>query len=217
MINGVFSSGEYPRKTGMGSHMNQNYPIIVGITGASGATYGIKLLKTLRALSIPSHLIISKPAALTIATETDYSLQDVQNLATHYENVTDIGAVISSGSYKTRGMIIAPCSGRTMAAIAAGLEDNLITRAASVVLKERRKLVLLFRETPLHNIHIENMLKLSNMGAIIAPPVPAFYNKPKSIDDIVSHTIGRLLDLFDIDVPELKRWGHCPLTIDIDA
>ena len=180
--------------------------IIVGISGSSGAIYGIKLLEMLRELKIESHLIISKAATLTINAETDYSLQDIKNIANYSYNPSDIGACISSGSFKVDGMIIAPCSMKTLSAIAHGYEDNLIARAASVVMKEQRKLVLMARETPLHAIHLENMLKLSRTGAIISPPMPAFYNRPTSIDEIIIHSLTRILDLFDLDTNLIKRW-----------
>jgi 4-hydroxy-3-polyprenylbenzoate decarboxylase len=180
--------------------------IIVGISGASGAIYGIRLLQLLRALKIESHLIISKAASLTITLETDYSLSDVKNLADHVHNISDIGACISSGSFRMDGMIIAPCSMKTLAGIANGYEDNLMIRAASVIMKEQKKLVLMVRETPLHAIALENMLRLSRAGVIISPPVPAFYNKPKTIDQLVDHSLSRVLDLFDIDTSLIKRW-----------
>lgn len=180
--------------------------IIVGISGSSGAIYGIKLLEMLRELKIESHLIISKAASLTINTETDYSLTDIKNMANYSYNPSDIGACISSGSFQVDGMIIAPCSMKTLSAIANGYEDNLIARAASVVMKEQKKLVLMARETPLHAIHLENMLKLSRAGAIISPPMPAFYNRPASIDEIIAHSLTRILDLFDLDTNLIKRW-----------
>lgn len=182
-----------------------NKKIIIGISGASGAMYGIRLLQILRELEIESHLIISKAASLTITTETDYSIQDVKNLADHVHSPSDIGACISSGSFKMDGMIIAPCSMKTLAGIANGYEDNLMIRAASVIMKEQKKLVLMIRETPLHAIHLENMLRLSRAGVVISPPVPAFYNKPKTIDQLVDHSVSRVLDLFDVDT-SIKRW-----------
>lgn len=182
------------------------YKIIIGITGASGAIYGISLLKTLKTLDIESHLIISKSAHLTIATETSFTAKEVTNFADYSYNCGDIGARISSGSFRTNGMIIAPCSMKTLSAIANGFEDNLINRAASVVMKEKRQLALMVRETPLHAIHLENMLKLSRLGVSICPAVPAFYNNPSSIDDLVNHSIARILDLFNIDTNIIKRW-----------
>lgn len=181
--------------------------IIIAITGASGAIYGIRTLEILREIAdIETHLIISKSAQITIAAETDYKLEDVRKLADVSHKFEDIAAACSSGSYKTEGMIIAPCSMRTMSEIATGVTSSLISRSADVVLKEKRKLVLMVRETPLHAGHLENMAKLSNMGAYIYPPVPAFYSKPQSLDDIINHTIGRVLDIFDIDAGLVKRW-----------
>jgi 4-hydroxy-3-polyprenylbenzoate decarboxylase len=180
--------------------------IIVGITGASGSIYGIRLLEELKTLGIESHLVISKIGALNISIETDYKLSDIHNLASKVYNVNDITAPIASGSFKTLGMVIAPCSVKTMSAIATGHADNLIARAADVVLKERRKLVMMVRETPLNLVHLRNMATLTEMGAIIAPPMPAFYNKPQSLDDIVNHSVGRILDLFDIESNLVKRW-----------
>lgn len=180
--------------------------IIIGLSGASGAIYGIRLLEVLKELDIETHLIISKSAQLTIIKETDYSLEYIKKLSSYNYNNNDIGAKISSGSFRTRGMIIAPCSMNTMSSIANGIEDRLIKRAASVILKEKRKLVLMCRETPLNSIHLENMLKLSNSGVIIAPPVPAFYNKPTTLDDIINHSVARVLDLFNIETKLIKRW-----------
>ncbi len=187
--------------------MLEKKKIIVGISGASGAIYGIKLLKMLNELNIESHLIISKAANITINAETDYSLKDVTAMSDFHHNINDISACISSGSFKTDGMIIAPCSMKTLGGLANGIEDNLLIRAASVILKERKKLALMVRETPLHNIHLENMLKLSTAGAFICPAVPAFYNKPKTIDDLVTHSLTRILDLFDVDSSFIKRWN----------
>ena len=181
-------------------------PIIIGISGASGIIYGIRLLETLKKLQLPTHLVITKSAELTRAAETDLSAADLRELADVCYSVADVGAAIASGSFKTRGMIIAPCSMRSLAEIASGVTSNLLTRAADVVLKERRRLVLMVRETPLHSGHLENMLKVSQMGGIIAPPVPAFYNRPQQISDIIDHTVGRVLDLFDIDTGAVKRW-----------
>lgn len=186
--------------------MNEKRKLLIAISGASGAIYGIRLLEVLRQQNIESHLIISKAAYLTVQHETNYSLEQVKNMADYYYNISDISARVSSGSFNNLGMIIAPCSMRTLAAIAVSMEDNLISRSASVTLKERRKLVLMIRETPLHTGHIENMLKISNYGGIIAPPVPAFYDIPKSIDDIINHSISRILDIFGIDTGLIKRW-----------
>lgn len=180
--------------------------IIVGISGASGAIYGIELLKALKACGVETHLVVSKTAQITIAHETDYSLKDVHALASHFHSPNDLAAPISSGSFTTEGMIVAPCSMKSLAEIATGNTTNLLSRAADVVLKERRRLVLLARETPLNSIHLRNMLTLSDMGAIIAPPVPAFYNKPESLEDMVEHTTGRVLDLFALETGRVKRW-----------
>jgi flavin prenyltransferase len=181
--------------------------LIVGITGASGIIYGIRLLEMLTELKVERHLVVSKGAELTRNYESSLSAKELQSLASVSYSYQNIGAAIASGSFKTDGMIIAPCSMKTLAEIATGITTNLISRAADVVLKERRRLVLMVREAPLHSIHLEHMLKLSQLGAIIVPPVPAFYTHPKSIDDIVNHTVGRALDLFDYDVTQIKRWG----------
>jgi len=182
------------------------FPIIVGISGASGAIYGVRLLQALRNAKIPSHLIVSKSAALTLKEEADVTVNQVRELAdVHYAN-GDVGAAVSSGSFKTRGMVIIPCSIRTVSDIAYGTTDSLMSRAADVVLKERRRLVLVVRETPLHAGHLRSLLAATENGAIIMPPVPAFYHKPKTIDDIVNQTVGRCLDLFDIDSGLVKRW-----------
>ena len=181
-------------------------PLIVGISGASGAIYGVRLLQALRRHNIETHLIISKSAAITLKEEMDLSVDDVRALAgTTYSN-SDVGAAVSSGSFKTRGMVIAPCSIRTLSEIAYGTTDNLLSRAADVILKERRRLVLMVRETPLHTGHLRSMVAASENGAIVMPPVPAFYHRPKAIEDIVNQTVGRCLDLFDIDVGLVKRW-----------
>lgn len=182
-------------------------PIIVGISGASGAIYGIELLKALKDLKIETHLVVSKTAQIAIAHETSYSLPQVHGFADHVHSVVDLAASISSGSIKTMGMIIAPCSMRSLAEIATGTSTTLLTRAADVTLKERRRLVIMARETPLHSIHLRNMMTLSEMGAIIAPPVPAFYSKPISLHDMIMHTVGRTLDLFDIEHSLVKRWS----------
>lgn len=180
--------------------------IIVGISGASGAIYGIELLKALKEAKIETHLVISKTAQITIAQETVYSLTQVQEFADHVHPASDLAASISSGSFKTAGMIIAPCSVRSLAEIATGATTTLLTRAADVVIKERRRLVLMVRETPLHSIHLRNMLALADMGVIIAPPLPAFYSKPISLHDMIMHTVGRALDLFDVEHNLIKRW-----------
>jgi len=185
-------------------------PLIVGISGASGAIYGVRLLEVLRKAGVPSHVVISKSAAITLKEEVGISVDDVRQLADVTYPIGDIGAAISSGSFRTRGMVVAPCSVRTVSDIAYGSTDNLITRAADVVLKERRRLVLLVRETPLHTGHLRSMLAVTESGAIIMPPVPAFYHRPKTIDDIVNQTVGRCLDLFDIDAGIVKRWRDAP-------
>lgn len=182
--------------------------IIIGITGATGFVYGIHALKLLKQLNVETHLVITKPAELTREYETDFIKEDVRALADVNYSINDIGAAISSGSFKTLGMLIAPCSVRTMGEIANCVSSNLLTRAADVVLKERRRLVLMLRETPLHTGHIKQMLAVSEMGGVIMPPVPAFYNKPKSLDDMVHHTVVRSLDLFGLDVQGFARWGE---------
>ena len=182
--------------------------LVVGISGASGVIYGIRLLEALRPLPVETHLVMSRSAELTLAYETDLKVAQVQALADVCYPVADVGAAIASGSFKTIGMVIAPCSIRSMAEIATGATSNLLTRAADVVLKERRRLVLMLRETPLHTGHLRNMLALSEMGAIIAPPVPAFYAQPQSTDDIVDHSVGRVADLFGLDTGMVRRWGE---------
>lgn len=189
--------------------MTQGNPqrLVVGITGATGAIFGVRLLEALRGSSVETHLIVSKWGAHTLAQETSYTLDRVRQMATYSYPVNDQGAAVSSGSFLTAGMVIAPCSARTLGAIANGQGDNLIHRAADVVLKERRKLVLLVRETPLNNIHLENMLKLSRMGVTILPPVPAFYNHPQSLEEMVDHVVMRTLDQFGIHTDLAERWG----------
>ena len=180
--------------------------LIVGISGASGIIFGIRMLEVLKKLNIETHLIVSKAAEMTLAYETDFKLKDLRDMAHEFHPMSDIGANISSGSYKTLGMIIVPCSIRSMSEIATGVTGSLMSRAADVVLKDRRRLVLAVRETPLHTGHLRTMTQLSEMGAVIAPIMPAFYNRPKTLDDIIDHTVGRLLDLFDIDAKMVKRW-----------
>jgi 4-hydroxy-3-polyprenylbenzoate decarboxylase len=179
--------------------------LIIGITGASGSIFGVRLLEMLRGTDVETHLVMSRWGARTLVHETDYSPEQVASLATVSHPLTDQGAAIASGSFVTMGMVIAPCSARTLAAIAHGLGDHLVHRAADVVLKERRKLVLAVREAPLHEIHLENMLKLSRMGVVIAPPVPAFYSQPQNIDELVNYTAARLLDQFGIHI-DMARW-----------
>ena len=180
--------------------------LIVGISGASGVIYGIRLLEVLRDSEIESHLVMSRSAEITLAHETDWKIADLRALADVWYPADDIGAALASGSYLTRGMIVAPCSVRSMAEIASGVTSTLLTRAADVVLKERRRLVLMVRETPLHSGHLRNLLALSEMGAVIAPPVPAFYIRPETLDDLVDQSVGRVLDLFGLDLPLVKRW-----------
>ena len=180
--------------------------IIVGITGASGIAYGIRALELLRELKVESHLIMSKSAELTLNYESNMKADDVKALADHVHAIKNVGASIASGSYKTTGMLIAPCSIRTMSEIATGVTSSLMSRAADVVLKERRRLVLMVRETPLHTGHLRTMTSLSEMGAVIAPPVPAFYSKPESLDAMITQTVGRTLDLFDLNSDSVKRW-----------
>ena len=181
-------------------------PLIVGVSGASGAIYAVRMLEVLRRVAVPAHLVVSKSAAITLKEEASMSVEELRALAsTHYLN-TDIGATLSSGSFKTRGMVIAPCSIRTLSEIAYGTTDTLLSRAADVTLKERRRLELMVRETPLHAGHLRAMTAATENGAIIMPPVPAFYHNPQTIDDIVNQTVGRCLDLFDIDSGVVKRW-----------
>jgi 4-hydroxy-3-polyprenylbenzoate decarboxylase len=180
--------------------------IVVGISGASGIVYGVRLLELLRDAGVQTHLVMSKAAEVTAAHELDVKLREIRALATHCHANHDIGAPISSGSFRTIGMIVAPCSVRSMSEIATGATSGLLTRAADVTLKERRRLVLLVRETPLHLGHLRTMAQLAEMGAVIAPPVPAFYAKPRSIADMVDQTLGRVLDLFGIDAGVLRRW-----------
>ncbi len=188
--------------------MTQNQRLIVGITGASGVRYGVRMLEILRDLPVESHLVLSKAAETTLAYETDLKVAQVRALADVVYPVADVGAAISSGSFQTLGMVVAPCSIRSMSEIATGVTSNLLTRAADVVLKERRRLVLMLRETPLHTGHLRSLLALSEMGAVIAPPVPGFYAKPASLDEMVDHTVGRVLDLFGLEAGTVKRWGE---------
>jgi flavin prenyltransferase len=181
--------------------------LIVGLTGATGSIFGVRLLERLRELDVETHLVISRWGARTLTHETPYSREHIESLATVVYPPGDMGATISSGSFKTDGMIVAPCSAKTLAAIAHGFGDNLIHRAADVILKERRRLLLAVREAPLSEIHLENMLKLSRMGAVILPPVPAFYNHPRTIDDLVDHSVARMLDVFGLEVRGAVRWA----------
>src|ERR1700741_4667384 len=184
--------------------------LVVGISGASGTIYGVRLLELLKGTDIETHLVMSKSAEMTLVYETDFKPKDVRALASVNHPAADIGASISSGSFPTIGMIIVPCSIKTMSEIATGVTSSLVSRAADVVLKEKRRLVLAVRETPLHGGHLRTMTTLADVGAVIAPIVPAFYNRPKSVDDIINHTCGRLLDLFGIDTGMVKRWKGGP-------
>src|SRR5262245_10409608 len=181
--------------------------IIVAITGATGTIYGVRILQRLREAGAETHLVISRWGARTLIHETPYSREQVEAMATVSYAPGDMGAAISSGSFRTDGMVIAPCSAKTLAAIAHGFGENLVHRAADVILKERRKLVLMVREAPLSDIHLENMLKLSRMGAVILPPMPAFYNHPRRVDDVVEHSVSRVLDQFGLDVSGAERWS----------
>ncbi|KAE8379987.1 flavo protein [Aspergillus bertholletiae] len=180
--------------------------IIVAMTGATGAILGIRLLERLREMNIETHLVISRWAVETIKYETKYTANDVRALATRCYPVNDAGAAISSGSFQADGMIIVPCSMRTLSAVRTGFADDLICRAADVTLKEKRKLVLVVRETPLSGIHLENMLSLARYGAVIFPPMPAFYTTPETVDDIVTQSVGRMLDMFGLDAGNFERW-----------
>ncbi|GAA4305878.1 UbiX family flavin prenyltransferase [Compostibacter hankyongensis] len=187
-------------------HPTPKRRIIIGISGATGIIYGIRLLQVLREIGVETHLVVTKPGEMTRSYETELSSEELKKLADFNYGVQDMGAAISSGSFKTMGMIVAPCSVKTLSEIANGATGNLLTRAADVVLKERRKLVLLVRESPLHAGHLKSMLAVTENGGIIAPPVPAFYNKPQSVGDIVDYTVGRTLDLFDLEMPGMFRW-----------
>ncbi|WP_281272992.1 UbiX family flavin prenyltransferase [Salinisphaera orenii] len=182
--------------------------MVVGITGASGIVLAIRLLETLRRLDIESHLVMSRAAKMTLRYETDRKAADIHALADVVHAIRDIGAPISSGSFRTLGMIVVPCSMKTLAEVATGVTGTLLSRAADVTLKERRRLVLIPRETPLHAMHLRNMLTVTEMGGVIAPPVPAFYNRPESLDDVVDHLVARALDLFGLDAQLMQRWGE---------
>jgi len=194
------------------SNTNQNLTteapkrLIVGISGASGIVYGVNILRALQAASIETHLVMTESARLTLASEMDLTVKDVEAMATEVHHIKNIGATIASGSFKTMGMVVAPCSIRSLSEIAYGATTSLLSRAADVVLKERRRLVLMVRETPLHIGHLRTMVQATENGAIIMPPVPAFYANPKSLEEMVDHSVGRCLDLFDIDVNLTKRW-----------
>lgn len=180
--------------------------LIIGISGASGVIYGIRLLELLQGTGLETHLVMSKSAEVTVAHETSMKVADIRALADVCHRNDDIAASIASGSFRTAGMIIAPCSIRSLSEIAGGVTSSLLTRAADVVLKEKRRLVLMVRETPLHLGHLRQMASAAEMGAVIAPPVPAFYARPDSIDEMIDHTLGRVLDLYDVDVDTVRRW-----------
>ena len=186
--------------------MADSRKLIVALTGATGTIFGVRLLEMMKGTGIETHLVMSKWAARTLVHETSHTVEQVQRLATHVYPLADQGAAISSGSFLTMGMVVVPCSMRTLSAIAHGLGDNLIHRAADVILKERRRLVLAIREAPLSDIHLENMLKLSRMGVVICPPMPAFYTRPQTLDDLVNYTVARLLDQLDIHLDVRNRW-----------
>ncbi|GFE16879.1 putative UbiX-like flavin prenyltransferase [Streptomyces glebosus] len=181
--------------------------LVIGITGATGSAIGIRLLQTLRVLGVETHLVLSKWGRATLELETSWKASEVMALADHAYGPGDQAAAISSGSYHTDGMIIAPCSMKTLAAVRAGFGDGLVHRAADVTLKERRRLVIVPRELPLSEIHLENMLALARMGTVIAPPMPAFYNRPQSVEDIVTHVVARVLDQFGLQAPDARRWA----------
>jgi 4-hydroxy-3-polyprenylbenzoate decarboxylase len=182
--------------------------LVIGISGASGVAYGLRALDACRELGVESHLVMSRAAALTLAQETELSVADVAAKADAFHKVADVGASIASGSFKTLGMIIAPCSVRTMSEIATGVTSSLLTRAADVALKERRTLVLMVRETPLHLGHLRTLVKLAEMGAVIAPPMPAFYAQPATVEALVDQSVGRALDLFGLSWRPVRRWGQ---------
>ncbi len=182
--------------------------LVVGISGASGAIYGIRLLELLRGLPVESHLVMSRSAEITLAYETDHKVAEVKALADRVYGNEDLAAAISSGSFKTMGMVVAPCSVKSLAEIASGVAGSLLARAADVTLKERRRLVLMVRETPLTSGHLRAMVAVSEMGGIIAPPVPAFYARLASLDQMVAQAVGRVLDLFDLEAPGVSRWGE---------
>lgn len=182
-------------------------PIIVAITGATGAIFGVETLRALKELGRPAHLVVTETGARTLAYETDYTLDDVRTLATQTYSNKDVGAAIASGSFHAAGMIVAPCSIKTLSGIAGSFSHNLVIRAADVCLKERRPVVLQVRETPLHKGHLDLMSRACDIGCTIAPPMPAFYTKPASLDDLVRHTVGRTLDLFGLDNTLVKRWS----------
>lgn len=188
--------------------MQDHKRLVVGISGASGVIYGVRMLELLRAAGIETHLVMSRTAEITLAHETDRKVAEVKALASVCHSNDDMAAAISSGSFRTMGMVVAPCSMRSMSEIASGVTSSLLSRAADVVLKERRRLVLMARETPLHTGHLRTMTAVSEMGAIISPPMPAFYSRPANLEEMIDHTVGRVLDLFDIEVGAVRRWGE---------
>ncbi len=198
----------YSQDLTIGASSMGNPRIIIGMSGSSGIIYGIRLLQVLRQLSIETHLVVTRAAQLTRAYETTLSAAELKALADIYYRCSDIAAPIASGSFKTLGMIVAPCSMKSVGEIAHGLGGNLLTRAADVVLKERRRLVIMPREAPLHLVHLQNMTTITQMGGIIFPPVPAFYQRPVTIDELINDTVGRVLDLFELDSGLVKRWGE---------
>jgi len=194
-----------------GAPMTPPKKLIVGISGASGVVMGVRMLELLREAGVETHLVMSRSAQITLAHETELKVRDVQALASTSYHPDDIAAAVSSGSFPTDGMVVVPCSMRTLAEVATGTTSSLLTRAADVVLKERRRLVLMVRETPLHLGHLRNMTAVTEIGAIVYPPVPAFYGKPRTIEDLIDHSLKRALDLFGISLPGLRRWG-----VDVD-
>jgi len=182
--------------------------IVIGVSGASGIVYAVSALAACRELGLETHLVVSRAAALTLSQETDLSLPAFQAMADVTHKIGDVGAAIASGSFRTRGMLITPCSVRTMSEVATGVTSSLLTRAADVTLKERRTLVLMVRETPLHLGHLRTMVKLAEMGAVIAPPLPAFYARPQTLDELVDQSVGRALDAFGLSWARVKRWGQ---------
>jgi 4-hydroxy-3-polyprenylbenzoate decarboxylase len=197
--------------------MSERRRIIVGISGATGIAYGVRILQLLRAAEIETHLVVSKAGHLTRAYETELSARELEAMADVSYAPADVGAAIASGSFRTMGMIIAPCSIRTLAEVASCVSSSLLTRAADVCLKERRRVILLVRETPLHAGHLRAMLAATEMGAVVMPPVPAFYTRPRTLQDVVDHTAARVLDLFDVDSPDATRWTGEPILDPRDA
>ena len=180
--------------------------LVVGISGASGAIYGVRILQVLRQAGVETHLVMSDSGKRTVAYETDYSIEEVKDLASHVHSINDVGACISSGSFKHNGMVIAPCSIKTLSALANSFNTNLLIRAADVTLKERRKLVLMVRETPLHLGHLRLMTQVTEIGAVLVPPLPAFYHRPQSLEDVIIQSVNKALDQFDLDLNLFKRW-----------